>query len=80
MLLYDQLSLELHLVLPPKEKRDQAKLYLFEVCLFIATLIVFALSLAEIPVEIPFFDSIDTVNAVCVLDLLIDDIKGSDNF
>ena len=36
--------------------------------LLVATLIVFALSLAEIPVEIPFLASIDTVKAVWFLD------------
>ena len=46
----------------------------------IATLIVLDLSYAEIPVDIPFLDSIETVNAVCVLDLLINDIKRKFNF
>ena len=44
-----------------------------------ATLIVFALSKADIPVDIPFFASIDTVKAVCILDLFICDINGSFN-
>ena len=39
---------------------------------FIATLIVLALSKTEIPVVIPFFASIETVKAVCILDLLIE--------
>ena len=45
-----------------------------------ATFIVFDLSCADIPVEIPFFDSIETVKAVCVLDLFINDIKGKFSF
>ena len=51
----------------------------FLTLLFIATLIVFALSNAEIPVVIPFLASIETVNAVCILALFIADIKGRDN-
>ena len=42
-----------------------------------AVLIVFALSWAEIPVVIPFFASIETVNAVCILDRLTGDINGN---
>ena len=45
-----------------------------------AILIVFALSLADIPVVIPFLASIETVNAVLFLDWLIGDIKDKFNF
>ena len=44
---------------------------LFEEFGFIATLIVLALSPADIPVVTPFLDSIEIVKAVWVLDLLI---------
>ena len=47
---------------------------------FEATLIVLALSFAEIPVVIPFFASIDIVNAVLFLDWLIGDINERFNF
>ena len=47
--------------------------------LLIATLIVFALSKAEIPVVIPFLASIETVNAVCILALLTADINGRES-
>ena len=47
---------------------------------FDAILIVLALSLAEIPVVIPFFASIDTVKAVLFRDWLIGDIKDKFNF
>ena len=41
----------------------------------IATRIVFALSKADIPVDIPFFASIETVKAVCFREALSDDFK-----
>ena len=44
-----------------------------------ATLIVFALSNADIPVVMPFFASIETVKAVCIRALFIADINGRDN-
>ena len=43
----------------------------------IAVLIVFARSCAEIPVVTPFLASIEIVNAVCILDLLFEDINGN---
>ena len=46
----------------------------------IAVLIVLALSNAEMPVVTPLLDSIETVNAVCILELLVDDISGKPNF
>ena len=46
----------------------------------LATLIVFALSLADIPVEIPFLASIETVKAVLFLDSFLGDIKLKFNF
>ena len=46
---------------------------------FEAILIVFALSFAEIPVVIPFFASIEIVNAVLFLDWFIGDIKDKFN-
>ena len=47
---------------------------------FEATLIVLALSLAEMPVVIPFLASIETVNAVLFLDWLTGYIKDKFNF
>ena len=52
----------------------------FFALLFIATLIVFALSNAEIPVVIPVLASIETVNAVCILALFTADINGRESF
>ena len=46
---------------------------------FEAILIVFALSLADIPVVIPFFASIEIVNAVLFLDWFTGDIKDKFN-
>ena len=48
---------------------------LCETFFLIAILIVRSMSWAEMPVVIPFLASIDTVKAVCVLELLIGDIK-----
>ena len=45
----------------------------------IAVLMVLARSCADIPVVIPFFASIETVNAVCILDLFTEDINGNFN-
>ena len=53
--------------------------FIFIYIFFDAILIVLALSFADIPVVIPFFASIETVNAVLFLDWFIGDIKDKFN-